>query len=354
LSVRRAAFDTGARMPSHARARRPWLALVLAVACGFAQAQSTVPVAPPTTPVAAEPAVVFVPPKDPPVPLLWKVSDADNAVYLLGSFHLLRPDDYPLSAEVNAAFADAASVVFELPPEEMNSPALPLQMMQAAVRTDGTALDSELPPQTAAALKAWQDANAAGLQAAGMTPERLQLFEPWFVGLVVSLTEMSRQGLDPKLGLDQHFIAAAGFAGKRTGGFETGAQQIALLDGMEKQEQLQFLDEALSQAGTDDLEKLHAEWRAGDADAIWTDMAADMQARYPQLYRHINVERNDAWVPKVEAMLAAAGTDDTLVVVGALHLLGPDGVVEKLRAKGYAVERVCSACAPPPAPGKGR
>jgi uncharacterized protein YbaP (TraB family) len=31
-------------------------------------------------------------------------------------------------------------------------------------------------------------------------------------------------------------------------------------------------------------------------------------------------------------------------VVGALHLLGSDGVVEKLRAAGYAVERICKAC----------
>ena len=36
---------------------------------------------------------------------------------------------------------------------------------------------------------------------------------------------------------------------------------------------------------------------------------------------------------------------NSLVVVGSLHLLGPDGVVEKLRAKGYRVERICSACA---------
>jgi uncharacterized protein len=44
-------------------------------------------------------------------------------------------------------------------------------------------------------------------------------------------------------------------------------------------------------------------------------------------------------------MLDGETSDDTLVVVGALHLLGEDGVVEKLRAKGYTVERVCSACA---------
>jgi uncharacterized protein YbaP (TraB family) len=325
------------------------LAAVLVVVSCLAHAQP--PLADAPVP-GAGPEVVFVPPGDPPVPLLWQVSDADNTVYLLGSFHLLKPDDYPLSGDANEAFADAEAVFFELPPEEMNSPQLPVQMMQAAVRTDGSQLDRALPPDTAARLREWQAANAGALQASGLPPERMQMFEPWFVGLMISLAEMGKQGLDPKLGLDQHFIAAAGFAGKRTGGFETAAQQIALLDGMDADEQLQFIDEALSQAANDDLQTLHAYWRAGDADAIWNEMGADMRARYPKLYRHINVERNDAWVPKIEQLLAAPGTDDTLVVVGALHLLGEDGVVEKLRAKGYAVERICSTCKPPVGAGR--
>ena len=49
----------------------------------------------------------------PPVPLLWKVSDADNDVYLLGSFHMLKPSDYPLSADVDSAFDDAWTSVRE-------------------------------------------------------------------------------------------------------------------------------------------------------------------------------------------------------------------------------------------------
>ena len=48
---------------------------------------------------------------------------------------------------------------------------------------------------------------------------------------------------------------------------------------------------------------MHALWRAGDADALWERMARDMQRKYPGLYRRINVERNDAWLPEVEARL---------------------------------------------------
>ena len=282
-----------------------------------------------------------------PVPLLWKVSDADNSVYLLGSFHLLKPTDYPLSSDVDAAFKDAESLVFEMTPEEMSSPALAMQMGQAALRADGSTLNSELPTETVALLDKWLADNAAELQKMGLPPQALQMFEPWFVGLTISITEMTKQGLDPKLGLDAHLAAQAGKAGKPTAGLETGAQQIAFLDGMGKQEQLQFLAEALSQSkdAKNETAKLHDAWREGNAELLWNDMAVKMKQEYPGLYQRINVARNDAWVPKIENRLTDAGTDDSLVVVGALHLLGPDGVVEKLRAKGYQVERVCSACA---------
>jgi uncharacterized protein YbaP (TraB family) len=281
-----------------------------------------------------------------PVPLLWKVSDADNSLYLLGSFHMLKPADETLSKDVDAAFADAESVVFEMSPEEMASPTLVMQMGQAALRTDGTQLDDELTPATAARLHAWLAANATDVQASGVPAQLLQHFEPWFVGLTISIIEMTREGLDPKLGLDQHFVAAAKAAGKPTAGLETGAQQIAFLDGMGKDEQLQFLAETLDESdkGRRELQQLHSAWRAGDAATLWNGMAADMKREYPQLYRHINVERNDAWVPKLEQRLRDPGKDDTLVVVGALHLLGSDGVVEKLRAGGFKVERICSAC----------
>lgn len=286
------------------------------------------------------------PAKAPPVPLLWKVSDADNSLYLLGSFHMLRPGDYPLSADVDAAFADAEALVFEMPPEEMASPTLGVQMAQAALRADGTRLSSDLRPETAKKFDAWLAANDAALNEAKLPPQMLQLFEPWFVGLMISIVEAGKQGMDPKLGLDTNLAEKARHANKPTSGFETGAQQIAFLDGMGREEQVQMLEESLEEAGEGPkgLQKLHAAWRAGDADLLWNEMASEMRAEYPALYRRINVERNDAWLPKLEQRLREGGSDDTLVVVGALHLLGGDGVVEKLRAKGFKVERVCSAC----------
>ncbi len=266
-----------------------------------------------------------------PVPLLWKVSDKDNAVYLLGSFHLLRPGDYPLSSDADAAFADAERVLFELSPEEMRSPALPQLMAQAAIRTDGKTLQQDLDAETWARFEAWGRTNQATLQQMGLSPQMLTVFEPWFIAVTISIVEMTKQGLDPKLGLDNHFMDQALAAGKPTGGLERAQEQIAVLDGMDATEQRQFLAESLQEAekGAAETQRLHAAWRRGDAEELWNGMVADMRTQYPRLYQRINVDRNDAWVPKIRRILDQPGDD---------------GVVEKLRARGYQVERICSAC----------
>ncbi len=277
----------------------------------------------------------------PPVPLLWKVSGPKGAqLYLLGSFHLLKPDDYPLSTDVDKAFEASSSLLFELPPEDMNSPELATKMLQAASRRDGRQLKDELDAET---WKRLQDYAAAN----NMPLERLVGLKPWFIGLTISISQMTRQGLDPQAGLDRHLMTRAAAAGKPATGLETAASQISMLDGMSADEQRQLLREALEQVdkGDEQSRQLHAAWRRGDDVLLWREMAAQMKREYPGLYQRINVERNDAWLAPLQQRLQA-GQGSTLVVVGALHLLGSDGVVEKLRARGYAVERICSACTP--------
>lgn len=277
-----------------------------------------------------------------PVPLLWKVTGpGDSRVYLLGSFHMLRADDYPLAADVDQAFAASNRLMFELSPADMQSPDLVSKMMQAAVRTDGSELRRDLDAPTWTKLQAYAAAN-------NMPLAQLQGMKPWFVGLTITLSQLARMGLDPELGLDRHFMKRAADAGKPTSGLETIDTQIAVFAQMSTKEQQQMVAEALDQAEQADAlsRKLHDAWRRGDDKVLWNEMAVDMRAQYPQLYKRINTERNDAWVPKLQQQLQA-GQGGTLVVVGALHLLGEDGVVEKLRAKGFKVERVCTGCAKP-------
>lgn len=270
-----------------------------------------------------------------PRPLLWKVSDADNHVYLLGSFHALKPSDYPLAHSVDVAFADAERVVFEISPEEMNSPELPAKLLAAAALSKGTTLQQSMTSQTWDRLQLYA-------RDRGLPLDNFQALEPWFVALVISMKEMALIGYDPKLGLDQYLIGKSAKAGKRTGGLESADQQIAALDSMTSLEQQQSISEALDEA--DDfrakIDRMHGYWRSGNAKALEQILAVDFRRDYAKLYQRINVDRNRAWLAKIRRMLDDESKNDTLVVVGSMHLLGSDGLVSQLRSKGYRVERL--------------
>ncbi|MFA0923685.1 TraB/GumN family protein [Xanthomonas fragariae] len=277
-------------------------------------------------------------PVGPPVPLLWKVDGKGGTLYLLGSFHVLKASDYPLSADVMQAFAKADRLVFELPPSDAQSPELGIRMLQAARRTDGRKLQDVLDAKTWQALTAYAHKYGMGIDA-------LQPLEPWFVALTISVGEMTRQGMDAHAGLDHYLMDQAQARGKPADGLERADEQIALFDGMSLTEQHQLLEESLDEAGaTDQVRTLHAAWRSGDVRTLSTQLAEDMRRHYPALYQDINLERNARWVPRLEQRLGKGG-GTTLAVVGALHLLGNDGVVERLRARGFHVERICSVCA---------
>lgn len=272
----------------------------------------------------------------PPVPLLWKVSGNHAQLYLLGSFHLLKADDYPPSGDVQQAFEAADRLVFELSSQEADSVQLGARMQRAARRTDGSTLRDDLDEASWHKLETYARQNGISLPA-------LKGLKLWSVGLNLSIAGMRDQGMQADTGLDRYFMDLAAQRGKPVEGLEPAAAQIALLDGMSLEEQRQLLAESLDSAGDgEQVRRLHQAWRRGDAQTLWTDMAQDMRRHYPALYRSINIERNDRWVPLLERYLRGRGT--TLVIVGALHLLGSDGVVEKLRARGYRVERICSAC----------
>ncbi|TWI12548.1 TraB/GumN family protein [Aerolutibacter ruishenii] len=275
-----------------------------------------------------------------PVPLLWRVSDHDNVIYLLGSLHLLKPSDYPLSADVDRAFEDAETVVFEVALETLADPATAQKFMLAAGYGDDRSLSTVVP----AVLREKLDRLLARQ---GGSVAAIDGFEPWFVNLSLTLGMAGAEGFKAEMGLDQHLARRALEAGKSTGALEGIEDQLAALDSSPMDEQVaglvEFVDRFDEMPSV--LRELHDAWRSGDVGRLEQLTRVEMQEKAPVSYRIMNVARNDAWVPQLQAMLDGQGKDrDALVVVGSLHLLGSDGVVEKLRAKGYAVERVCSDC----------
>jgi uncharacterized protein len=84
------------------------------------------------------------------------------------------------------------------------------------------------------------------------------------------------------------------------------------------------------------VNKLADAWQAGDLLAVERIVLQDLK-QDPQMYQRLLVERNRNWLPKLEALFARRG--HAFVVVGAAHLVGPDGLLAMLKAKGYSVEQ---------------
>ena len=151
---------------------------------------------------------------------------------------------------------------------------------------------------------------------------------------------MASMGLNPQLGLDQHFMQRAAKDGKPVSGLETAMDQMGALDASPLEEQELMLAEALAPAADmrERIMEMHDIWRAGDDARLEQLVNDDMASKTPRMYALLNRDRNHTWLPQVETMLGQKQI--RLVVVGAMHLIGEDGLVELLRARGVKVERV--------------
>ena len=100
--------------------------------------------------------------------------------------------------------------------------------------------------------------------------------------------------------------------------------------------QKRFLVMTLDESAQLDREigELVGAWKAGDTAAL-AGLLSDEFDEFPDLYRRLTVDRNRAWVGRLADLLD--DRDDYLVVVGALHLVGKDSVVDLLEQRGYEV-----------------
>jgi uncharacterized protein YbaP (TraB family) len=263
--------------------------------------------------------------------VLWTVQGRQNTVYLLGSVHVLRPGDAALPRAALDAYADAEQLVMEIDLDDatVGDPLAMAQQMQAsAALPAGQSLQAVLGSDYAEVARRASDA--------GLDLEMFDRFQPWFVATLLLQLELAKRGFDPALGIEQQLAGRAIADRKPITGLETPAQQFAVLSGLSLADQKRFLLMTLDESAQADteLEQLLAAWRKGDTSAL-AALLSDEFERFPQLYRPLTEDRNRAWVGQLDDLLD--DRDDYLVVVGALHLVGRDSVIDLLRQRGHTV-----------------
>ena len=262
---------------------------------------------------------------------LWKVHSGQKVLYLAGSVHALGADSYPLSAAYESAFNSSGTLVEEINLAEAEQLAAAPLLLSKGLYTDGRTFESAVGKDTATLV-------ATRLKATGIPMEMIRTMKPWMVMLLITAFEAQKAGLDAALGLDKYFFDKARAASKPVLALETAESQIDRFDKMPETLQEQMLRSTLTELDSqqNSVAAMINAWKTGDAAAL-EKMSLSSFDGYRGAYSSLIVERNNNWVPQIEACMAKP--QPCFVVVGAAHLIGPDGLLTLLKKKGYKIEQ---------------
>lgn len=260
---------------------------------------------------------------------VWAIRGSHATVYIAGSVHVLDDERSELPAGFDLAYAAADELVMELDLDALDVADMQAYLLEHSTLADGRRLRDLFSAGSYARV-------AAGAERLGLPLDRFQRLEPWAVALMLAQLELVRLGLDPEKGVEQQLARRAQADSKPIAGLETLEEQLDVLDGMSYDDQARFLELSVDEAASGDMPAgldtlLHA-WRTADIDAL-AELLMEEYASFPSLYRPLVADRNRRWLPQIERLLAEK--HDTLVVVGALHLVGDEGLLELLADRGH-------------------
>lgn len=263
-------------------------------------------------------------------PALWQVDGpSGERAWLLGTIHAL-PSPISLNSKAfDRATAEATSLVVEVAAlDDDKRTALAFHKLSAVAAA---------PSLTARASSADRPVLTQFLTDAKIAPDRFNQMETWAAALALGQAISGRNGDDSGNGADRLVLKT--MKGKPLTEFEGAERQLAIFDSLPEAEQRDLLSAVIRSAPTarEEGRRLQQAWLRGDVAAL---AALDRQGLLadPELREALLVNRNQAWIEQLLPMLARG--EKPLVAVGALHLVGADGLIARLESRGLKVTRL--------------
>jgi uncharacterized protein YbaP (TraB family) len=262
---------------------------------------------------------------------VWIVEKGGNQLFLGGTVHLLTAADYPLPAAFEKAYQQSATVVLETDMQKLQSPEFQQVMIRELQYSDGRNLKQVINRKTYAALEQF-------FSQRGIPMENIIGFKPGMVATMMTMVELQRLGL-AGVGVDTFYSTKSINDQKNLGQLETVQTQLDFIANMGVGQEDEMLNYSL-----EDIERLPAlmqsmkdAWRRGDMSKLKDIGITPFKNEFPEIHKALLVDRNNAWMPKIEGMLKTREVE--LILVGALHLAGDQGLLSQLTARGYKVRK---------------
>ncbi|MGI9241109.1 MAG: TraB/GumN family protein [Verrucomicrobiales bacterium] len=272
-----------------------------------------------------------------PVSSVWQVKSDTNTIYLAGAVPFLRESDLPLATQFRQAYQDSERLVFEVDPEESKDEREGQRTIMMGMYTDGGSIRDQVSEETYKKLGDF-------LSESGAPRIAMDRLRPWFAAVMISMTEMIKEGMRPDLGVGEMVERWAAEDGKPIGGLEGMRVELELLAGLPEEAHEHMLAESLEDVGDmgklgEEFGKFIAAWRDGDIEGLEEIDSEDSDGEWDRLVeKKLYRGRAAEWMDEFEKTLA--GEEPTMYVIGIAHLIGEGNLRAVLEERGYQVEQL--------------
>ena len=276
----------------------------------------------------------------PPQPAMYVIRDADSTLHLYGSAHAIEKGVAWRTDTFNYALGHADEIWLESTNTDMSNPAMSNKIKQSGIDT----LHS-LPERLSKDEYERLDDIADRL---GVQLNSFDHYRPWVLAMMLPAIHHSKnikagkQDYTPMNPGVEDIVQTMGL-GTPIKSIENVERHMLLFSLLSEQDEKAYLLHSLKEmenAASDKEEssKLTEAWRSGDVELMYQMGVEEMKTPTPGLYDAMMTKRNQEMATNIIRELRGSGND--MVIVGAGHLGGPDGVVALLQKAGYTAERV--------------
>ena len=258
---------------------------------------------------------------------LWRVINSPAPFYLVGSMHALRRDDFPTDLNgFNRAIDQSQRFIFERDPAANDPTALWRKLSAKGTYPHGVTIQQRVSPSTFALLK----------RIARIPQGAYETQKPWAIA-ALNLKAQGMETVKSEWSMDHYINERTRHRGE-TSGLETIDEFVRSFSEMSDRESESFLLQSIEygQRSPELLNQTIAAWKAGNPARLY-QLYAPRRNGAGGYWRWVE-KRSALWIPRIEGEIKSR--QPTIVVVGALHLCGPRGLIAELQKRGYKLEQL--------------
>jgi uncharacterized protein YbaP (TraB family) len=261
---------------------------------------------------------------------VWEISKNGNSLFLGGSVHLLRVEDYPMPVAFDYAFDKSTIFVLEADVDKMSDTEIVQYQYDKFMLSEGKTLQTVLDDDVYKRLEM--------VVGGPSVISEISQYKPSVAISVLQTAYLQLNGFTEN-GADLHYLAKSKEEEKSIDFLEDIKVQIDLLGSIADGHENEYVSASIDELPqyVNGVIALISEWKEGAAVAIEASLNAQ-KTEWPTIYETMIYDRNMAWIQKIEQYLTTEQIE--FIVVGLAHLHGHDGLLIQLKSRGYTIRQL--------------